>query len=159
MPYLIDGHNLIPKLGLTLDDPQDEIKLVERMQVFCQLRKTQVEIYFDGGVAGQPKLHNYGSVKAHFVRDQNKTNAADAAIESRLMKLGRTARNWSVVSSDHRVQSAAREVHARVFSSDEFARMVTEAHISRSVQNKTDAALSPEDVSEWMDIFNTPKQE
>lgn len=159
MPYLIDGHNLIPKLGLTLDDPQDEIKLIERLQVFCQLRKTQVEIYFDGGIAGQPKVHNYGSVKAHFVSDRKISHAADAAIESRLLNLGRTARNWSVVSSDHRVQSAAREVHARVFSSDEFARMVTEARTERSLQKKTDGDLSPEDVSEWMDIFNAPKQE
>jgi len=159
MPYLIDGHNLIPKLGLTLDDPQDEIKLIERLQAFCRLRKTQVEIYFDGGVAGQPQVHKYGNVKAHFVRDRKVPNAADAAIESRLMKLGRAARNWSVVSSDHRVQRAAGEVHARVFSSDEFARMVNEAGTTSSDQNKTDTGLSQEDVSYWMDIFNKPKQE
>jgi len=159
MPYLIDGHNLIPKLGLTLDDPQDEIKLIERLQVFCRLRQTQVEIYFDGGVAGQPTVRNYGNVKAHFVRDRKIANAADAAIESHLLKLGRTARNWSIVSSDNRVQTAAREVHARVFSSDEFARLIEEAQTAQSIHKKTDANLSPEDVSEWMDIFNAPKKE
>jgi predicted RNA-binding protein with PIN domain len=159
MPYLIDGHNLIPKLGLSLDDPQDEKKLIERLQVFCRLRKTQVEIFFDGGVAGQPTVRNYGSVKAHFVRNRGIANAADAAIESRLIKLGRTARNWSVISSDHRVQTAAREVHARVFSSDEFARLIAEAQTAQSIQKKTDADLSPEDVLEWMDIFNANKNE
>jgi predicted RNA-binding protein with PIN domain len=159
MPYLIDGHNLIPKLGLTLDDPQDEIKLIERLQVFCRLRQTQIEIYFDGGVAGQPAVRNFGSVKAHFVRDRKVANEADDAIKKRLTKLGRTARNWSVVSSDRQVQAAAREVHARVFSSDEFARLVAEAQTAQSIQKKTDANLSPEDVSEWMDIFNTPTNE
>ena len=28
MPYLIDGHNLIPKLGLRLDSPDDENAVV-----------------------------------------------------------------------------------------------------------------------------------
>jgi predicted RNA-binding protein with PIN domain len=156
MPYLIDGHNLIPKLGISLGDPQAETELIERLQVFCSLRQTQVEIYFDGGIAGQPALHRYGCVQAHFVR---KGKIADAAIESRLMKLGRAARNWSVVSSDQRVQAAAREVHAKVFSSDEFARMITEAHIAQSIHKKIDAKLSPEDVSEWLDIFNADKNE
>lgn len=156
MAYLIDGHNLIPKLGISLGDPQAEIELIKRLQVFCRLRQTKVEIYFDGGIAGQPALRKYGSVEAHFVP---KGKTADAAIESRLMKLGRTARNWSVVSSDQRVQSAAREVHARVFSSDDFARLVTGARTAQSIQKKADANLSPEDVSEWLDIFNKPKNE
>ena len=30
MPYLIDGHNLIPKLGLRLDELDDEIELIRR---------------------------------------------------------------------------------------------------------------------------------
>jgi len=156
MAYLIDGHNLIPKLGISLGDPQAEVELIERLQVFCRLRQTEVEIYFDGGIAGQPALRKYGSVQAYFVP---KGKAADAAIESRLLKIGRTARNCCVVSSDQRVQSAAREVHARVFSSDEFARLVTEANAAQSIQKKTDANLSPEDVSKWLDIFNNPENE
>lgn len=156
MPYLIDGHNLIPKLGYSLEDPQDEIKLIERLQVFCHLRKTQVEIYFDNGIAGLPAVRKFGSVKAHFIRSGN---IADAAIESRLLKLGGAARNWSVVSSDKRVQSAAREVHAKALSSDEFARLVAQAITAQSIQKKTDANLSEADVSEWMDLFNVSKNE
>ncbi len=156
MPYLIDGHNLIPKLGISLGDPQAEMEMIEHLQVFCRLKKTQVEIYFDGGIAGQPVLRKYGSVRAHFVR---KGIIADAAIEARLLKLGRAARNWSVVSSDQRVQAAAREVHAKVFSSDEFARLVYEAGTSQSNNKKTDVKLSPEDVSEWLEVFNAKKKE
>ena len=150
MPYLIDGHNLIPKLGINLEDPEDEMQLINLLQIFCRLRQTQVEIYFDGGLPGQPSRQKFGSVQAHFVR---KEFIADAAIEARLLKLGRNARNWSVVSSDRRVQSAAREVHARVLSSDKFALTVAEVRTEQSVQNKTDASLSPQDVSEWMELF------
>jgi predicted RNA-binding protein with PIN domain len=156
MPYLIDGHNLIPKLGLNLEDPDDEMQLINRLQIFCRLRQTQVEIYFDGGIPGQLARRKFGNVQAHFVR---KGNIADAAIETRLVKLGRAARNWSVVSSDQRVQAAAREVHARVLSSDEFARQVAEARTEQSVQNKTDASLSPEDVAEWMELFKDKRKD
>ena len=53
MPTLIDGHNLIPKLGLRLDSFDDELELVERLNEFCRLaRKTQVEVYFDNAQPG-----------------------------------------------------------------------------------------------------------
>ena len=68
MPYLIDGHNLIPKLGLKLADPDDEIQLIERLGEFCQIQQTQVEIYFDGATPGQPSLRRFGRVTAHFIR-------------------------------------------------------------------------------------------
>ena len=157
MPYIIDGHNLIPKLGLSLDDPQDELKLIERLQVFCRLKKTNVEIFFDGGVAGQPATRNYGNVKAHFVRNRKQANEADAAIEKRLINLDRSARNWTVVSSDRRVLAAAREMRARVITSDEFSLMVNEAATTQAYQEKGDTNLSPEDVSEWMDVFDPSK--
>jgi predicted RNA-binding protein with PIN domain len=159
MPYLIDGHNLIPKIGLNLGDPQVEEKLVELLQTFCQLRQTQVEVFFDGGKSGQPAQRKYGRVMAHFVRQGKGANAADAAIESRLVKLGRSARNWSVVSSDQRVKAAAREVHARVLSSEEFTRLVADARFNKSIKNMEEANLSSDDLSEWLDLFNNKREE
>ena len=41
MPYLIDGHNLIPKLGLRLDLPDDEMQLIGILQEFCRLQTAQ----------------------------------------------------------------------------------------------------------------------
>ena len=155
MPYLIDGHNLIPRLGLNLEEADDEIQLINRLLTFCHLRQTQVEIFFDGALPGQPAQRKVGRVVAHFIR---KGNSADAAIESRLKRLGKTARNWSVVSSDHRVQTAAREVHARVLSSDEFARQVVAAQTEQSIQTKVDANLTPGEVAEWIEIFKTNKK-
>ena len=36
MPYLIDGHNLIPKLGLRLESLDDEMELIAILQEFCR---------------------------------------------------------------------------------------------------------------------------
>lgn len=39
MPYLIDGHNLIPKLGLRLDSMDDEMELVAILQEYARLER------------------------------------------------------------------------------------------------------------------------
>ncbi|MBL0344247.1 hypothetical protein [Candidatus Villigracilis affinis] len=48
MPYLIDGHNLIPKVGLRLDSPNDELELARLLQDFARIKRQPVEVYFDG---------------------------------------------------------------------------------------------------------------
>ncbi|MFH1909544.1 MAG: NYN domain-containing protein [Chloroflexota bacterium] len=155
MPYLIDGHNLIPKLGLRLDAIDDELALVTRLQQFCRLRRAQVEVYFDGAPPGQPTSRKFGAVTAYFIRQ---TSSADAAIEGRLEKLGKAARNWTVVSSDHRVQNAARAVHAQVISAEEFARLVTAAQSATDATPKADPGLSPEEVQAWLALFEERKR-
>ena len=105
MPYLIDGHNLIPKIaGLSLGDIDDEMQLVEQLQEFCRLQRKQVEIHFDNAPAGQPRVRIFGPVTAHFTRAGK---SADQSIRSTLTRLGRAARNWTVVSSDRGVQAPA----------------------------------------------------
>jgi uncharacterized protein len=150
MPYIIDGHNLIPKLGLRLDSFNDEMDLVTRLQEFCRIRRTTVEVYFDGAPPGQTGIRHAGSVTAHFVRQGS---TADSAIEVRLEAMGRSAKNWTVVSSDHRVQRAAQSVHASVISSDEFARQVVTAQTERMKKTKGEANLSPDEVEEWLNVF------
>ena len=50
--YEVDGHNLIPKVGLRLDSFDDEMELVALLQEFARLHRRQVEVYFDGAPAG-----------------------------------------------------------------------------------------------------------
>lgn len=151
MPYLIDGHNLIPKLGLRLDSLDDEIELITRLQEFSRLRSAQVEVYFDGAPAGQAGTRKLGAINAHFIR---LGATADSAIEARLAKLGKQARNWTVVSSDRRVANAARAVHAKSLSSEEFALEISKAQALQSVKTKNEATLSPEEVDEWLQFFD-----
>ncbi len=151
MPYLIDGHNLIPKLGLRLDSPDDELDLVARLQEFCRLRRAQVEVYFDGAPPGQASKRSFGAVTAHFIR---RGSSADDALEVRLEKFGRAARSWSVVSSDQRLQRAARAAHAGVISAEEFSRQMSAVRRESGEQARNAGTnLSPEEVETWLSEF------
>jgi len=152
MPYLIDGHNLIPKLGLRLTDFDDELALLEQLNEFCRIsRRGQVEVYFDNAPQGYPETRRSGLVTAHFVR---KPLIADEAIRLRLKKLGRAAKNWTVVSSDHRVQNEARTAGARVVSSDEFARTVIETLRAGPPPSGKDKSMSERELEEWLRLFD-----
>ncbi|HEY5269052.1 MAG TPA: NYN domain-containing protein [Anaerolineales bacterium] len=150
MPYLIDGHNLIPKLGLRLDSFDDELDLLVRLQEFCRLRRAQVEVYFDGAPPGQASTRKAGMVTAHFVRQGS---SADAAIEARLVQLKKAAKNWTVVSSDGRVQRAAGAAQASVMSAEEFAQEMVKAQTRRMTKSKSESVLSPDEVEEWLEFF------
>ena len=153
MPYLIDGHNLIPKIpGLDLKAMDDETQLIEILQEFCRHRRKQAEIYFDNSPAGQPHSQKYGFVLARFIRQGQ---VADNAIRDRLERLGKAARNWTVVSSDLAVQAAARNAHAHYISSEAFSKEIMETLQDNQVDTdqKLDASLSAEEVKDWMEFF------
>jgi len=161
MPYLIDGHNLIPHLpGLRLDDPDDELALIQRLQAFCRHQHKTAEVYFDPGLAGPAgypggyaageRSRKFGLVSAHFVRPGT---TADAAIEQRLGRLGGSARNWTVVSSDRQVQAAAHAAHSTVISSEAFARLIAQIVASEGNSAKREG-IPPEEVQRWLDLFN-----
>jgi predicted RNA-binding protein with PIN domain len=147
MPYLIDGHNLIPKLGLRLDSVDDEMELITILQEFCRREHRQVEVFFDGAPRANTEKH--GQVTANFVK---LGNTADDAIRIRLKRLGRTAKNWTVVSSDRQVQAEARAVHAEVISSDSFAALLGQARNS-APKPAREKKISPKEVDEWLKLF------
>lgn len=149
MPYLIDGHNLIPKLGLRLDSMDDEMELIGILQEYCRLERKQVEVYFDGAPAPQAGTRKLGTVTAHFV-PLGKT--ADDAIRKRLKKMGKSARNWTVVSSDRQVQTEARAVQANILTSDAFAGSLKQARNS-ALKPADNRKLSKQEVEDWLKLF------
>ncbi|HRQ32563.1 MAG TPA: NYN domain-containing protein [Anaerolineales bacterium] len=153
MPYLIDGHNLIPKLGLRLDSLDDESELVAILQEFCRLERRQVEVYFDG--APLSRTLKLGAVTQHF---SPVGSTADNAIRRRLKSLGKAAKNWTVVSSDREVQSNARAMQAEVISSDEFAKILNKVRNSPRVA-KGERVISEKEVEEWLKEFGGKKKE
>lgn len=119
MAYIIDGHNLIPKIpGMSLRDIDDEQNLIDVLQQYCTAQRRSVEVFFDKAPVGYAGTRTYGRVTAHFVREGN---IADNAIRARLNALGAAARNASVVSSDRQVQAEARSHYAVVIPSEQFA--------------------------------------
>jgi predicted RNA-binding protein with PIN domain len=152
MPYLIDGHNLIPKLGLRLDSIDDEMELISILQEFCRLERTpagRVEVFFDGAPAPQAGTRKLGAVTAHFVR---LGTTADHAIRNRLKMLRKSARNWTVVSSDRQVQADARAALAEVISSNSFAGMLKQAR-NAAPKPSNDQKLSQKEVEDWLKLF------
>jgi predicted RNA-binding protein with PIN domain len=152
MPYLIDGHNLIPHVGLRLDAPDDEMALVDLLREFCRLKKKRVDVYFDGAPPGENGSRKFGYVTAHFVR---KGRTADEAIYARLRNLGGAARNWTVVSSDREVRRGAKFARAKSVSADEFARELAETRFSaESGGDDGEKTLSEREIDEWLKIFS-----
>lgn len=169
MPYIIDGHNLIPKVpGLSLRAVDDELQLIELLQDFCRRQRKQVEVFFDRSPPGQSGTRKFGAVTAHFVRQGG---TADDAIATRLQRLGATARNWTVVSSDQRVQASARLAGAQAQDSAVFARQLIptgsqpvggETHVGKNPRGKTrdsSSSMSEKELDEWMRLFGAEDDE
>jgi uncharacterized protein len=155
MPYIIDGHNLIPRIpGLNLASEDDEVQLIELVQEFCRLRRKNAEIYFDNAPPGQPKARRYGQVLARFVRSGQ---TADDAIRLRLLRLGPEARNWAVVSSDQQVQLAVRAARAQAISSEAFAHLLTDTLRAGEGKSGQDAggAMDEGELQAWLDLFSS----
>lgn len=150
---MIDGHNLIPKLGLRLDSIDDELELIAILQEFYRIERKQVEVYFDGAPTSQAGTRKLGAVSAHFVK---LGATADNAIRSRLKKLGKSAKNWIVVSSDRQVQAEARAAHAEVLTSESFAKILEQARDS-APKSTDERKLSQKEVDDWLKLFGGKK--
>lgn len=151
MVILIDGHNLIPHVpGLSLSDPDDEMQLVQLLQDYCRKRRKTVEVYFDRAPVGQFGERRFGQVNAVFVREGI---TADEAIMARLKALGRSARNAQVVSSDRQVQQAARAVHARVVTAQEFSADLQTLMTEEPSLDPRNRLLSEDELTAWETLF------
>ncbi len=154
MPYSVDGHNLRPKSGIRLEAVDDELQLITALQDFARQERTDIEVYFDGAPPGSAGSRRFGRIRAHFVPAGS---TADAAIQARLITLGPAALKWTVVSSDHQVQDAARRARARSLRSEEFALMVRQAAMEHArgggKDDRGERKLSRREVDEWLKLF------
>lgn len=160
--YLIDGHNLIPKVpGWSLSNINDEQELIDVLQRYCAKHRRDVEVFFDKAPPGFARTQKYGRVTAHFIRQGT---TADDAIRQRLNALGNAARNASVVSSDRQVQGEARSHQTAVISSESFAAELTALLPARQEPEKGrqkprlkrapgETRLSQDELDEWMRLF------
>ena len=125
------------------------MELVAILQEYSRLERKQVEVYFDGAPAHHAGTRKLGTVTAHFVP---LGTTADEAIRKRLKKMGKSAKNWTVVSSDRQVQTETRAVQAGIISSDIFARQLKQAR--NTAPKPTDnRKLSNQEVDDWMKVF------
>ena len=158
MTYLIDGHNLIPHIaGLSLDQLDDEEKLVSLLVNFSNRRNCQIEVYFDRGQIVSEREYRRGRVQVHFVLPPM---IADSAILARLLGIGKAAKNYIVVTSDQNVQNHARTIGAAVLTSQKFARLLdnTDKEKGPGLQGQKPADTEKE-IDEWMKLFSRGKSD
>jgi len=153
MTYIIDGHNLIPKIaGLSLSEMDDEARLIQLLVTFCQKKKVRVIVFFDKAAPGRQGATKHGAVTAYFVPERQ---TADDAIHRYLVSQRREASNLAVVSSDRQVQSDAHDLRARILSTEAFARQLVDCLEQKRdvVQDSDNGVLTPEEVAEWEKLF------
>ena len=152
MQYIIDGHNLIPHIrGLSLRDLDDEQALIEVLTPFLRATSSRAKVFFDQAAFGHDGNRNFGLVQAVFVPA---SQTADAAIETYIRKLGGTARNHVLVSSDRRVQVAGRARHMTILSSNELAQKIQEQAEKRSARTTIEPEMTPEEIARWEELFS-----
>jgi predicted RNA-binding protein with PIN domain len=149
MPYLIDGHNLIGRApGLRLDDPDDEMKLVQLLRRYlARLRKRGI-VVFDRGAAGERDRLSNRTLRVRFARGPQ--SADDVLID--LLRAERNPRGWVVITSDGRVARDARQAGATVIDSAEFAREMLSAP-GVTARSQKEAGLDPAEVAQWEQEF------
>ncbi len=158
MIYLVDGHNLIPKVpGLSLQAEDDELQLIDFLQNCARVKRRKFEVYFDRAAIGKAGTKKFGLITAHFVRQESN---ADQAIRQRLERAGKESRNYCVISSDRAVQNSAFLHHAQYIASDDFAsEMIAAFRLAGKHPRDKANNLSAEDTEMWMKIFNIPSDE
>lgn len=152
MTYLVDGHNLIPKVpGLNLSQLDDEQELISQLRIYCDVKRCQMEVFFDAGKVGMEHRYNLNRLQVHFVRPPSR---ADDAILMRLLSAGRAARNFTVVTSDRQVQERSRRSGAHVISSSNFARSLSTTLQSALANHPPNSSVKVDDISYWEDQFS-----
>jgi hypothetical protein len=70
--------------------------------------------------------------------------------------MGKSARNWTVISSDRQVQTDAKSARSAVLSSEEFAKKLKQVR-NAAPKPANDRNLSKQEVDDWLRIFNEGK--
>lgn len=157
MPILIDGHNLIGKLpGLSLQDPDDEEKLVRLLVAYSARAGKAVTVVFDPGeVSPLWQARRHGGVQVIFVP---RGHSADSAILRRV-SASRNPREWLVVTSDQALAKQVARLGARVRSAEQMAGdLSSPGGAGDDEENRSRAAPTADEVEAWLAVFLRGKQ-
>lgn len=148
MPYLIDGHNLIPHIaGLSLDMIDDEAALVEILEPMIRKTNKKAVIYFDQAFPGSEPAIRRGQLQIRFVR---KPIIVDQAILQDLYALEGEAKNYTVVTSDQMLSHQAKKLGAQVIPSERFLSSLKRKNIRNNEIFQTET-----DIDYWLRVFGS----
>jgi predicted RNA-binding protein with PIN domain len=167
MALLIDGYNLLHVTDIFGEAGGAETALHASRQALLDflsaslVAKTRAEttIVFDaaGAPPGLPQTLMHEGITVHFAR---RYADADEMIEE-IIDAHPAPRSLVVVSSDHRVQRAARRRGADYFDSDQWFADLRAARRAANAAGderpgKPTGALTPEHVNYWLEKFSDP---
>ena len=154
---LIDGHNLIAALpDLSLDDPDDEQKLIVILRKYAAWRRAKIVVVFDSGIpGGRSNELSGGGVTAIFAGSHT---IADRVLMERIRELKKPG-EWIVVSSDREVQQAAARRHLIVWSSPDFIKRLARPTPASKSAAPEERHISSAEVNEWLDVFGHVPQD
>ncbi|MFM7071814.1 MAG: NYN domain-containing protein [Planctomycetota bacterium] len=164
MALLIDGYNLLfaagilgPLRGKKGGESSREALLDFLVEHLPEREVTRTTIVFDAADAppGLPRQYSHRGIAVRFAP---RNTSADALLEELLVEAA-DPRRLTVVSSDHRVQRAARQRGAKFVDSDLW-QMELRRNAARGAaaaeESKPDHSLSPSEVAAWLREFGVP---
>jgi predicted RNA-binding protein with PIN domain len=163
MSHLIDGYNLLNAVGIiprgvgpgTLE--RSRLALLNFLaESLDEAEVARTTVVFDAGgdaPRGLPRLLEHRGITVRFA---SQYDSADALLEE-LIRAESAPRRLTVVSSDHRVQRAARRRRARAVDSDTwYAEIVRHRRDRRKAtpgSAKPNVPLLEEQVAQWLQRF------
>jgi predicted RNA-binding protein with PIN domain len=148
--FLIDGHNLIGRMDdISLDDPDDEAQLVDRLHHYALAGRHHVTVIFDSGSPGDTPVLSRGPVEVVFAPAGR---TADQLIIRRLPRI-HDRQAWLVVTSDHEILAAASARHLRTEHSEVFAARLQAPPTGPASPDPRQLPPSDDEVEMWLRQF------
>ena len=165
MPLLIDGYNLLHATDIFGDEtgPNTFQRSREALLAFLtaslnESERAQTTIVFDAAEAppGLPNHYTIDGLQVIYARDYPD---ADTLIEE-MIEDHTAPRGLLVISSDHRVQRAARRRGSKYTDSERWyselwrRRVELRRNQQKSVPEKPMGDLTPEEIADWVEQFD-----
>ena len=152
MAYIVDGNNVMGQTpGWHRDKPASRRLLLEKISLFCRIKKARVTVVFDGAPdQAVPEGSTFHGVKVFYAKPGSD---ADTRIEQ-LVEKSTDPRGITVVTSDRRLAFLVRSSGATVIRSGEFRLQL--AHLRESMPKQEDGEdVEIGDVNSWLRYFGS----
>jgi len=152
---IIDGHNLLRSIQKVFEDFESisDVQLCRIIGRYLKLIAEKGQIIFDG--TGPPDKSGFDNISHLEVLFAGQGTDTDTVIEDKI-KASTAPRRLTIISSDRRVQKAARTRRATAVKSRVFWETV-QKQLSRKERPKEPAAkrhgLSESETKQWLKLF------